>query len=84
LQRVPPVASAKAIPLPGVRCPECGGEIVEKKTRKGGRRFFSCANFKRDEPDGCKFSTWKICPSHAVPELRRPAGRGRQRRRPSA
>jgi DNA topoisomerase-1 len=51
---------SKAIPLPGVRCPECGGEIVEKKTRKGGRRFFSCANFKRDDPSGCKFSTWNM------------------------
>jgi DNA topoisomerase-1 len=49
---------SKAIPLPVVRCPECGGEIVEKKTRKGGRRFYSCANFKADDPAGCKFSTW--------------------------
>jgi DNA topoisomerase-1 len=49
---------SKAIPLPGVRCPLCGGEIVEKKTRRGNRRFYSCANFKADDPAGCKFSTW--------------------------
>lgn len=36
----------------GVKCPQCGGDIVEKKTRKG-RTFYGCANY----PD-CEFATW--------------------------
>ncbi|MCD8301090.1 MAG: type I DNA topoisomerase [Clostridiales bacterium] len=36
----------------GVTCPQCGGEIVLKKTRKG-RRYFGCEN----APD-CDFMSW--------------------------
>lgn len=42
----------------GVRCPECGGELVEKRTRRG-RTFYSCANYSNDDPDSCKFALWK-------------------------
>ncbi|MDH7485021.1 MAG: type I DNA topoisomerase [Anaerolineae bacterium] len=41
----------------GARCPECGGELVEKRTRRG-RTFYSCANYKGDAPDSCKFAVW--------------------------
>ena len=47
----------------GVQCPSCKkGDIVEKKTRKGGRAFFACSGY----PD-CKFALWsrpngEICP----------------------
>jgi DNA topoisomerase-1 len=37
----------------GVTCPKDGGEIVERKTRKG-RIFYGCANY----PD-CDFTSWK-------------------------
>ncbi len=37
----------------GVKCPQDGGELVERKTRKG-RIFFGCANY----PD-CEFISWK-------------------------
>jgi len=37
----------------GVQCPECGGDVVRRRTRKG-RTFYGCANY----PD-CKFSSWK-------------------------
>jgi DNA topoisomerase-1 len=37
----------------GVRCPKDGGEIVERKTRKG-RVFYGCANYPN-----CDFTTWK-------------------------
>jgi DNA topoisomerase-1 len=45
----------------GVKCPEDGGEIVERRTRKG-KIFFSCSNYPK-----CKFATWykpieKKCP----------------------
>ena len=35
----------------GVKCPDDGGEIVEKKSRKG-KTFYSCANYPN-----CKFAT---------------------------
>ncbi len=37
----------------GVPCPKCGGELVEKKTRKG-RRYYGCAN----SPE-CDFMSWQ-------------------------
>lgn len=36
----------------GVKCPECGGEIIERKSKRG-RKFFGCANYPE-----CKFVTW--------------------------
>lgn len=35
-----------------VKCPECGGTIVERKSKKG-RRFYGCSNY----PD-CNFVSW--------------------------
>ncbi len=30
----------------GVECPQCGGELVERKQRgKGGKRFYGCSNY---------------------------------------
>jgi DNA topoisomerase-1 len=37
----------------GVTCPQDGGEIVERKTRRG-RTFYGCSNY----PD-CDFTSWK-------------------------
>ena len=37
----------------GVRCPQDGGELVERKTRKG-RTFYGCANYPE-----CDFTSWK-------------------------
>ena len=37
----------------GVACPKCGGELVEKKTRKG-RRYYGCEN----SPE-CDFMSWQ-------------------------
>ena len=36
----------------GVSCPKDGGDIVERKTRRG-RFFYGCANYPE-----CDFSTW--------------------------
>ncbi len=43
------------------KCPECGGDIIEKKTKRGSS-FFGCSNY----PD-CNFMTWDspsddVCP----------------------
>lgn len=45
----------------GVACPKDGGDIVERKTRKG-RLFYGCANY----PD-CDFTSWKKPIKHACP-----------------
>ncbi|MGH2625584.1 MAG: DNA topoisomerase family protein, partial [Anaerolineales bacterium] len=37
----------------GVRCPQDGGELVERRTRKG-RVFYGCANYPE-----CDFTSWK-------------------------
>jgi DNA topoisomerase-1 len=37
----------------GVGCPQCNGEIVERRTRKG-RIFYGCSNYPE-----CDFTSWK-------------------------
>jgi len=49
-----------AVPT-GQVCPKCGGEIVEKRTRRG-RRFYGCLRYPE-----CDFSVWsrptdRVCP----------------------
>jgi len=38
----------------GAKCPECGGELVQRQYKKGAktRRFFGCSNYPK-----CKFAT---------------------------
>lgn len=45
----------------GANCPECGGRVVERRSRKG-RVFYGCENYPK-----CSFTTWhqpagKDCP----------------------
>ncbi|MDY6875147.1 MAG: type I DNA topoisomerase [Chloroflexota bacterium] len=42
----------------GAKCPECGGDLVERRTRRG-RTFYGCANYKADDSEACKFAVWK-------------------------
>ncbi len=37
----------------GIPCPRCGGDLIEKRTRKG-RVFFGCANYPE-----CDWTSWK-------------------------
>jgi DNA topoisomerase-1 len=59
-----------------VLCPRCGGEIVEKRTKRR-RIFYSCANWKgNDDPTSCSFAEWNRpapCPVCRTAML--PAGR---------
>jgi len=51
--RYPDCKGTKAILTKvGVDCPKCGGEIVERRTRKG-RTFFGCAKYPE-----CDFTSW--------------------------
>ncbi len=36
----------------GVKCPDCGGELIEKKTKRG-KLFFGCTSFPE-----CSFTSW--------------------------
>ncbi|MFZ0548256.1 MAG: type I DNA topoisomerase [Candidatus Promineifilaceae bacterium] len=38
----------------GVKCPNDGGDLIEKRTRKGGRLFYGCANYPE-----CEWMSWK-------------------------
>ena len=37
----------------GALCPTCGGDLVERKTKKRGKVFYGCANYPT-----CTFATW--------------------------
>jgi len=54
----------------GVKCPQpgCGGDLVQKRTRKG-RSFFACGNYPK-----CEYALWdrpvpKTCPTCQAPFL---------------
>ena len=49
--KYPECKTTKAIST-GIKCPEDGGDIVERRTKKG-KVFFSCGNYPN-----CKFATW--------------------------
>ncbi|MGB6837926.1 MAG: type I DNA topoisomerase, partial [Dehalococcoidia bacterium] len=60
----------------GVACPLCGGDIVEKRTRRR-RLFYGCSAYP-----GCKFTSWSRpleapCPSCGGLLLASPRGRAR-------
>lgn len=43
------------VKLIGVHCPECkDGQLVEKRTRKGGKVFYGCNRYPK-----CKYATWE-------------------------
>ncbi len=47
-----------ALPLAkkiGVKCPECGGELVERRSKNKKRKFYACINYPK-----CKFISWKF------------------------
>jgi DNA topoisomerase-1 len=48
----PECKNTKPIPT-GVKCPEDGGDIVQKRTR-GGKSFWSCSNYPK-----CTFAIWQ-------------------------
>jgi DNA topoisomerase-1 len=63
----PACKTTKAIPL-GVKCPQDGGNLVQKRSRKG-RTFYACANYPK-----CEFALWdrpinKACPNCHAPFL---------------
>jgi len=50
----PACRNTKSFYVPvGVKCPECGGELAERRTRRG-RIFYGCLNYPE-----CEFTTWE-------------------------
>ena len=50
----PKCKNAKPVPL-GVKCPKCGGDMIEIRPRKrGGRTFYGCTSY----PD-CDYKVWQ-------------------------
>ncbi|TAN45928.1 MAG: type I DNA topoisomerase [Nitrospirae bacterium] len=65
--KYPECKNAKPIAT-GIKCPEDGGDIVERKSKRG-KPFWSCSNYPN-----CKFATWyrpvpKSCPKCNSPFL---------------
>ncbi len=50
----------------GVKCPACGGKIVEKKSKRG-RIFYGCNNYPQ-----CKLTTWDKPTGELCPECKEP------------
>ena len=72
----PACKTTKPVPL-GIGCPQpaCGGQLVERRTRKG-RTFYACTNYPQ-----CTFSVWtrpipEPCPKCAAPFLTERIARG--------
>lgn len=54
----PECKTARPVPL-GVKCPDCGGNIIEiKSKRRGGRSFYGCSNYT-NEKIKCEFKLWQ-------------------------
>lgn len=39
----------------GVKCPKCGGMLVEKKSKKSRKKFYGCSNYPT-----CDYTTWEL------------------------
>jgi DNA topoisomerase-1 len=69
----PECKNTKPVPL-GVKCPKCGGDIIEIRPKKrGGKTFYGCSNYL-DERIKCDFKVWQKpiaepCPTCGAPFL---------------
>ena len=69
----PECKNAKPVPI-GVKCPKCGGDIIEIRSKKrGGKTFYGCSNYA-DESIKCDFKLWQKpltepCPDCGAPFL---------------
>ena len=74
----PSCKNTRPVPL-GVACPQCGGDLIEVRSRKkGGRTFYGCSNFSAEQK--CEFKLWAKpvpipCPVCAAPFLTRAGGK---------
>ncbi len=67
----PKCKNTRSLPL-GVKCPECGGDLIEIRTRGRKRSFFGCSNYATETK--CQFRLWQRpvpepCPQCSAPFL---------------
>jgi DNA topoisomerase-1 len=69
----PECKNARPVPL-GVKCPKCGGDLIEIRPKKrGGKTFYGCSNYQ-NEAIKCDFKLWQKpiaepCPTCGAPYL---------------
>ncbi|MBR2372403.1 MAG: type I DNA topoisomerase, partial [Clostridia bacterium] len=72
-QNYPDCQNIKSINKVVAKCPDCGGDVLERKSKKGNV-FYGCANYPE-----CKFVSWDIptgtkcpdCGQHLVKKVQR-------------
>jgi DNA topoisomerase-1 len=63
----PACKNAKPVPL-GVKCPKCGGDIVEVRSKKkGAKPFYGCSKYPQ-----CDFKVWAKPVDEPCPECKHP------------
>ena len=55
----------KAISM-GVACPDCAGDIVQKRTKRG-KYFYGCSNYPK-----CEFALWTKPVAEPCPQCKKP------------
>ncbi|MFR5733133.1 MAG: type I DNA topoisomerase [Clostridium sp.] len=60
----------------GVPCPKCGKDVVHRRDRRKGRKYYGCEN----NPE-CDFMSWQKPSDGEVPEVRQLYGRKGQQAR---
>jgi DNA topoisomerase-1 len=79
--RFPKCRGTRPLPI-GVKCPKDGGDLIQLRSKKGGRAFYGCTNHPN-----CDFVTWHkpvpdTCPEcgNVGAEMRSTKARGEYRR----
>jgi DNA topoisomerase-1 len=63
----PACKNAKPVPL-GVKCPKCGGDIVEVRSKKrGAKPFYGCSKYPQ-----CDFKVWAKPVDEPCPQCQHP------------
>jgi DNA topoisomerase I len=67
----PACKNPRPIPL-GVKCPKCGGDMIEIRSKKrGSRAFYGCSNYANDLVK-CDFKLWQKPIAEACPDCGAP------------
>jgi len=60
--KFPKCRGTRSMPT-GVLCPQCGGDVAVRRSKKRGKAFYGCANYP-----GCDFVVWDKPVVEACPE----------------
>lgn len=51
-------SNVSKMPGDGQQCSKCGKGVMRTRTSKAGKRFLSCDNWKKDDPNSCNNVVW--------------------------